>query len=34
VKARVHNTFLTEEQRRKIFAENLLALLRKVQIDR
>ena len=32
--ARVQNAFLTEEQKRKILAENLLALLRKVQIDR
>jgi len=31
--ARVHNAFLTEEQRRKILGENLLALLRNVQID-
>ncbi len=32
--ARVHNAFLTEEQRTKILGENLLALLRKVQTDR
>ena len=32
--ARVQNAFLTEEQKRKILAENLQALLRKVQIER
>ncbi len=27
--ARIHNSFLTEEQKRKLFAENLEGLLKK-----